>query len=61
LLSLESRKPGDDIEENNCNSFDEADALKSSRYAAILLMTARRAGYIAVSLPWLVVIILYID
>jgi hypothetical protein len=47
-----------DIEENNCRSFDEAAALKFSRYAAMLLMTANKAGYIAVSLPWLVVMML---
>ena len=51
LLSFESRKAGDDIEENNCINFEEAAALRFSIYAAILLITAISAGYIAVSFP----------
>lgn len=58
LLSLDNRKPGDDIEAKSCSSFADAEGLRSSRYAAILLMTAINAGYIAVSFPWLVVIML---
>lgn len=44
LLSLESRKPGEDIEENSCKSFVEAEALIFSRYAAMLFMIASNAG-----------------
>lgn len=58
LLSFASKKLGEDIEEKSWRSFEEADALRFSRYAAILLITASKAGYIAVSLPWLVVMML---
>ena len=44
LLSFDSRKPGEDIDEKSCRSFEEAEALKFSRYAAMLLMTANKAG-----------------
>jgi hypothetical protein len=61
LLSFDSRNPGDDIEEKSCSNLDEAEALRFSRCAAMLLMTANSAGYMAVSFPWLVVIMLYMD
>jgi hypothetical protein len=31
LLSLANRNPGDDIDENNWSSFDDAEALRFSR------------------------------
>lgn len=61
MLLFDSKNPGDDIEEKSCSNFDEAEALRFSRCAAILLMTANSAGYMAVSFPWLVVIMLYMD
>ena len=51
LLSLASRKPGDDIDEKRWRSFEETEALIFSRYAAMLLITASKAGYIACSFP----------
>jgi hypothetical protein len=44
LLSFANRNPGEDIDEKSCRSFEDAEALKSSRYAAMLLMTANKAG-----------------
>jgi hypothetical protein len=44
LLSFVNKKPGDDIDEKSCNSFEEAEALRFSRYAAMLLITANNAG-----------------
>ncbi len=44
LLSFDSRNPGEEIEEKSCRSFEDAEALKFSRYAAMLLMTANKAG-----------------
>jgi len=44
LLSFDRRNPGEDIEEKSCRSFEDAEALKFSRYAAMLLMTANKAG-----------------
>jgi len=51
LLSLASKKPGEDMEEKSWRSFEETGALRFSKCAEILLMTASNAGYIAVSLP----------
>lgn len=51
MLSFANRNAGDDIDEKSWSSLDEADALTFSRWAAILLMTASNAGYIAVSFP----------
>jgi len=51
LLSFESRNPGEDIEENRWSNLDETDALRFSRWAAMLLITAINAGYMAVSFP----------
>jgi hypothetical protein len=48
---LAKRKDGEDIEVNNCSSFELAAALRFSIEAAILLITAKRAGYTAVSFP----------
>ena len=44
LLSFASRKPGEDMDEKSCRSFEDAEALRFSRYAEILLMTANKAG-----------------
>lgn len=44
MLSLANRNPGDDIEENNWSSFDETEALRFSRWGAMLFMTANNAG-----------------
>jgi hypothetical protein len=44
LLSFANRNPGEDIDEKSCRNFEDAEALKSSRYAAMLLMTANKAG-----------------
>jgi hypothetical protein len=41
---LYNRNPGEDIDEKSWSSFEEADALRFSRYAAMLLMTASSAG-----------------
>jgi hypothetical protein len=51
LLSLASKNPGDDIDEKRWRSLEETEALRFSRYAAMLLMTASSAGYIACSFP----------
>lgn len=44
LVSFASKKEGDDIEANNCINFEDAEALRFSIYAAILLITANKAG-----------------
>lgn len=44
LLSLASRKEGDDMDENSCNSFVHVVMLIPSRYADMLLITASNAG-----------------
>jgi len=44
LLSLASKNPGEDIEVKSWRILDEAEALRFSIYAAMLLMTANNAG-----------------
>lgn len=44
LLSLANKNPGEDIEEKSWSSLDDAEALRFSRWGAILLMTASNAG-----------------
>ncbi len=56
FVSLARRKDGDDMELNSCTSFELVTGLIASRNGVMLLITASRAGYIAVSLLWLVVI-----
>ncbi len=55
-MSLASKNEGDDMELKSCISLELVVELSPSRYGAMLLMTANRAGYMAVSLLWLVVI-----
>ena len=61
FVSLAKRKDGDDMELKRSMILRHVAELRPSRYAATLLMTARRAGYIAVSFPPLLVIRVYID
>jgi hypothetical protein len=51
LVSLASRNEGEDMELNNCMILAQVGPLSPSRYAAMLLMTARSAGYMAESFP----------
>jgi hypothetical protein len=44
FVSLANKKDGEDIELNNCIIFEQVGPLKPSRYPAMLLITARRAG-----------------
>ena len=44
LVSLARRKDGEDIELNNCMILEQVAALRPSKYAAMLLMTANNAG-----------------
>ncbi len=55
-MSLASRNEGDDMEPKSCISLELVAGLIPSRYGETLFITASRAGYIAVSLLWLVVI-----
>lgn len=55
MVSFASKKLGADIETNNCTSFELVEGPRSSMYAEILLRIASKAGYIASSLPLLVV------
>lgn len=55
LVSLANRNEGEDMVLNSCMIFAQVGLLSPSRYAAVLLITARSAGYMAVSRPWLVV------
>ena len=59
--SFARRKLGADIVVNRCISLELAWVLRSSRYAATLLIAASNAGYIASSLPWLVVMSIWMD
>lgn len=61
FVSLAKRNDGDDMELKRSMIFRHVAELRPSRYAATLLITARRAGYIAVSFPPLLVMRVYID
>jgi hypothetical protein len=61
FLSFARRNPGDDIEENSCSNLELAFTPRFSKYAATLLIIASNAGYMASSLPLLLVMRLYID
>lgn len=43
------------MELNSCMILAQVCPPRPSKYAAMLLMTAKSAGYMAVSFPWLVV------
>jgi hypothetical protein len=43
------------MELNSCMILEQVGPLNPSKYAAMLLITAKSAGYTAVSFPWLVV------
>lgn len=59
--SLANRKLGADMDINSCSNLEHVSATRCSTYGAILLITARRAGYTAFSLPLLVVIKVWMD
>ena len=61
FVSLAKRNDGDDIELKSNMILEQVAGLRPSRYADTLLMTAKRAGYIAVSFPPLLVMRVYID
>ena len=61
FVSFANRKLGDDIEANSCKRFEQVIELSFSRYAAILLMIASRAGYMASNFPLLPVMRVCID
>ena len=44
FVSFAKRNDGDDMEAKSCRSLYEAKGLRFSKYAAVLLMMARRAG-----------------
>lgn len=54
MVSFASRNEGDDMDEKSCINLAAVTGLRPSRYGAMLLITARSAGYIAASFPWLV-------
>jgi hypothetical protein len=55
LLSFASKKLGEDIDANSWSNFELGARPRFCTYAAMLLMMASRAGYMASSLPLLVV------
>lgn len=59
--SLANRKLGADMDVNSCSNLEHASGTRCSTYGAMLLITARRAGYTALSLPLLVVIKVWMD
>jgi hypothetical protein len=61
LFSFANKKLGDDIEANKCISFELGALPRFCTYAAMLLMMANRAGYMASSFPLLVVSRVYMD
>ena len=61
LLSFANKNEGDDMEIKSCISLALDVPLIPSKCAAILFITAKSAGYMAESLPWLVEMRLYID
>lgn len=61
MFSFANKKLGDDIDANSCSSFELGARPRFWTYAAMLLMMASKAEYIASSFPLLVVRSVYID